>query len=63
MVKKIGKKVFLFRDDWIWIGCVKLSLLRREYLWEAVSVLKNIYKILPITKRAFFEPNCLHSDQ
>ena len=28
------KKVFLFKDNSIWIGCFKLSLLRREYLRE-----------------------------
>ena len=58
-----SEKVFPFRDNCIWIGCVKLSLLRREYLWPAVSVLKNIRKILPTTKRDFFELNWFHSDQ
>ena len=52
--KKSWEKVFLFRDDCIWICCVKLSLLRREYFWATVNVLKNSPKILPITKRDFF---------
>ena len=60
--KKSGKKIF-FWDDCIWICCVKLSLLRREYLWQAVNVLKNSPTILPITKRDFFELNFLHSDE
>ena len=57
------EKVFLFRDDCIWIGRVNLSLPRREYFWPAVNVLKSSPKILPITKRDFFELNCLHIDQ
>ena len=54
---------FSFTDNCIWIDCVKLSLLRRECCWPAVNVLKNSPKILPITKRDFFELNFLHSDQ
>ena len=57
------EKVFLFRDDCIWIGCGKLSLLTREYLWPAVTVLKNSPKILSITKRDFFKFNFVHNDQ
>ena len=34
-------KVFSFRDNYIWIGCVKLSLLEREYLPSVLSVLGN----------------------
>ena len=45
------------------MGRVNLFLLRREYFWQAVNVLKNIPKILPITKRDFFELNCFHIDQ
>ena len=33
----------------IWIGCVKLSLLRREYLSSAVNVLRNNLKIFDST--------------
>ena len=61
--RKKGGKVFPFRDNGISIDCVKLSLLRREYLWPAVTVLKNSRKILPIAKRDFFELYCFHSDQ
>ena len=51
--KKIENKVFPFRDKCIWFGCVKLSLLRREYFWPTVNVLKNSREILSITKRDF----------
>ena len=33
------------RDNWIWIGCFNLSLLRREYVWRRVNVLTNSPKI------------------
>ena len=55
--------VFCFCDNSIWVGCLKLSLLRREYLWSALNVLRNTVQNLPITKRYFFQLNCLHSDQ
>ena len=61
--EKSWQKVFPFRDNCIWNRCVKLPLLRREYWWPAVNVLKNSPKILPLTMRGFFEFNCLHSDQ
>ena len=59
--KKLGKK-FVFLDNCIWIGLVKLPLLGREYLSSAVTVLTNKPKILYITKRDIFELNFLHSD-
>ena len=51
--EKNSEKVFCFRDTCIWIGCVKLSLLRREYLPSALSVLGNSLEILHITNRDF----------
>ena len=57
------ENVFCFWDICIWIGCLKLSLLRREYLWSAVNMLTNILKTLHITERSFFKLNCFHSDQ
>ena len=63
MQKKNREKVFLFGDDCIWVGCFKLSILRRKYLWQVVDMLKNSPKILSISKRNFYELNCLHSDQ
>ena len=38
MKKKIEKR-FSFSGNYIWIGCIKLSLLTREYLSSAVNVL------------------------
>ena len=63
MPKKSWEKVFPFRDSYISIGYVKLSLLRKRYFWSAANVLKNIPEILPFIKSDFFEINCLHSDQ
>ena len=56
-------QILSFWDNCIWIGCLTLSLLRREYLSSAVSVLTNSVKTIHITSRDFFELNCLHSDQ
>ena len=61
--KKNWDKVFPFRDNYISIGYVKLSLLRRRYFWSAVNVLKNSPEILLIIKIRFFELNFLHSVQ
>ena len=61
--EKNFEKIFSFRDNWIWIGCVTLSLLRREYLLLAVNVLPKSLQALYITKGDLFQLNCLHSDQ
>ena len=45
MHKKNVEKGFSFCDNSIWIGCVNLSVLRREYLPSALNVLKNSLKI------------------
>ena len=54
MPKKSWEKVFPFRDSYISIGYVKLSLLRKQYFWSAANVLKNIPEILPFIKSDFF---------
>ena len=51
-----------FRDNGVRIGCLKLSLLRREYLPSAVNVLTNTYKALHLTKTDFFALNYLQND-
>ena len=51
--EKNPEKFFCFRDNCVWVCCIKLSLLRREYFWPAVNVLQNSPKILRITKREF----------
>ena len=63
MQKKKIRKSFLFRDNCVQIGCVKLSLLRREYLSSAVNVLTNSYKALRLSKTDFFRLNYLPNDQ
>ena len=64
IAEKIRENAFCFLDNCNWIGCVNLSLLRRENLWTAVNVLKNGPNILHITKRDFFQcNNYLHIDQ
>ena len=63
MQAAIDKKVFVFLENIVRIGCVKLSLLRREYLSSAVSVLTNSYKALRLTKTDFSRLNYLPNDQ
>ena len=60
---KNREKAFCFWDNYVRIGCVKLSLLRKEYLSSAVNVLKNSYKALPLTKTDFFWHKYLPDDQ
>ena len=62
MEEKIEKKLFCFFDNVVRIGCLKLSLLRREYLSSAVNVLTNTYKALHLTKTDFFRLNYLQND-
>ena len=47
----------------IWIGCLKLSVLTREYLSSAVNMLGNIFKVFHITEKDFLQLSCLHSEQ
>ena len=63
MQKEKIRKSFLFGDNYVQIGCVKLFLLRREYLSSAVNVLTNSYKALHLTKTDFFRLNYLPNDQ
>ena len=60
---KNWEKAFCFWDNFVRIGCVKLSLLRKEYLSSAVNVLKNSYKALRPTKTDFFWHKYLPDDQ
>ena len=50
--KKIQKK-FCFWDKFIWIVCIHLSLLRREYLSSAVTVLRKGLKNFHVSKSVF----------
>ena len=60
---KNSEKAFSFWDNCVRIGCVKLSLLRKEYLSSAVNVLKKSYKVLRLTKTDFFWHKYLPDDQ
>ena len=56
-------KNFGFSDNYLWMGCIKLSLLGREHLSWALIVLTNSLKLLHITKRDFSQLNCPPVDQ
>ena len=60
---KKWEKVFYFWDNIIWIGIVKLSLLRTWYFPSADNVLRSSTNILHVNKRDFFHINCLGSDR
>ena len=60
---KNWESVFSFWDRWIWIGYLKLTLLKREYFPSAVNVWRNSLKNLHMTKRGFFELNSFQSNQ
>ena len=62
MQSKTEKKFFFWGNS-IWIGWVKLSVLRREYLSSAVNVLTNRLKILHSTNIGFFQLNYVKIDQ
>ena len=52
--EKNWEQVFCFWDNFIGIGCFKLSLLRREYLSWAINVLTKSLKTLHMIKRDFY---------
>ena len=51
--KKLQKKIFSFWDKSIWIVCIHLSLLLREYLSLAVNVLRKGPKNFHVSKSDF----------
>ena len=51
--KKIKKKCFIFWDKSIWIVCIHLSLLLREYLSLAVNVWRKSLKNFHDSKSDF----------
>ena len=51
--EKNWENVFLIRDDSIWIRWVKLSLLRREYLWPVVNVLETVLRFCLSLRETF----------
>ena len=52
-MKKLPKKMFCFWDKRIWILCIHLSLLLREYLSLAVNVLRKGLKNFHVSKSNF----------
>ena len=62
MQPEIEKKIF-FWDNCIWIGIVKLSLLRTGEFSSAANVLTGSPKIFHVNKRDFFQGNSLGKDQ
>ena len=56
-VAKNSEKDFCFWDNCIWIGIVKLSLLRTGYFSSAANVLRSSPKIWHVNKRDFFKFN------
>ena len=60
--QKSREKAFSFSDKCIWIVCIELSLLIREYFSSAVNMWKNSLKTLHVTKSDFFQLNYFRSD-
>ena len=58
-----GEKNFCFWDNCIWIGTVKLSLLRRGYFSSTANVFKSSTNIWHVNNGDFFQLNWLFSDQ
>ena len=64
--KKCSKKLrksFFFRDNTIWTGIVKFSLLRTGYFSSAANVLTSSSKMWHVNKRKVFQLNQFASDQ
>ena len=60
---KFRKSFFVSRDNWIWIGIVKLSLLRTGFFLSVANVLTSRTKIWRVSKRDVFEQSFLDSEQ
>ena len=54
---KNPEKLFCFKGNGVWTCCVKVCILRREYVYSAVNVLTNSPNILDLTKADFFQLN------
>ena len=54
---KNPEKVFCFKDNGVWTCCVKISILRQEYVYTAVNMLTKSPNILDLTKADFFQLN------
>ena len=54
---KNPEEVFYFKDNGVWTCCVKVCILRPEYMYSAVNVLTNSPNILDQNKTDFFQLN------
>ena len=54
--------MFSFKDNGVWICCVKVCILQREYVYSAANVLTNSPNILDLTKADFFQLNLSQID-
>ena len=54
---KNQENLLYFEDNGVWTFCMKVSILRREYVYSAVNVLKNSPNILDLFKADFFQLN------
>ena len=48
---KIGANFYAFYDNCVGTSCGKISILRWEYMWLPVNLLKQSRKISDLTKR------------
>ena len=62
-MEKKQENILSFIDNSIWKYCYKFFLLKREYFSSTINGLTKSPKIFHITKRDFFNPNCLRRDQ
>ena len=60
---EIWQKAFGFLDNCIWIGCMKFSLILREYFSWAVNVLTKSPSVANLTKRDLFQLNWSYNDK
>ena len=61
--EKSWGKLSCFWDNWIWIGIVKLSVLRRGHYSSAGIALTSTPKVLNSNKRDLLQLNWIGSDQ
>ena len=54
---KNPEKFFCFKDNGVWTYCVKVCILRREYVYSALNVLRNSPNILDLSKADFLQLN------
>ena len=52
---KNPEKLFCFKDNGVWTYCVKVCILRREYVYSALNVLRNSPNILDLSKADFLQ--------